>query len=363
LVCSTALLTGTALADRIPSSTKTSNTPSPAPISQFLAAQVGSLDSPNPVAQKQARDAMIYECSGHTGLPATPEYESLYATQVDRGLYSHAESASLRVRLNVAVIVAGVAAQTSHDLGSASGLERIVQKLLGDKQPAVVLWAAKAARYVLASDVEGGANPSNLANAVVAAVKDHADSGPIVEEAYASLTLEGLDKVKGGAPFQQNAGGLISATVDLIAWRSEQYKNGGSVPSPQADRPAMVFVSVTAFAVVNANPANLARALKVMGEFTCATARSMANGNASPELLEMIKANGNAFVAFGTQMQNAAVQNAGKAIEQMSQNTDPTKMNKMCDDLVAALKTVGVDIANNGPGAGQAAPAPAIAGN
>jgi hypothetical protein len=281
-------------------------------------------------------------------------------------LTQHATAASLRLRLNVAIAVSGVAAQVYKDGGSTAGLAPLVETLLKDKQAAVVLWAAKAAKYVLASQLTDNVNVSQLAKAVVAAVKDHAESGPIVEESYSSLTLEGgsFDAIKKGPQFQQNGADLIPAILDLIAWRGDQYKIGGSVPSPLADRPVTVFVPVTAFGVINSKPALLNQTLKVMGETTCSTVHSIANGNTSPELLEMVKADGDAFYVFGRQMSNAGIENAGKAIQGISQNTDPTKATKMCDDLAAALKGAGVNIAaDNGPGAGEQVPAPAVAGS
>jgi hypothetical protein len=121
---------------------------------------------------------------------------------------------------------------------------------------------------------------------------------------------------------------------------------------------------VTAFAAVNADPATRNRTLKVMGETTCSTVQSLASGSSAPELIDMVKADGNAFYAFGQQLSNPDVQKAGKAIEDMSQNTDPTKMTKLCEDLAAALKAVGVDIATgNGPGAGETPVSPALAGS
>ena len=366
MVCSATLFAGPALADRIASSVKTSNTPPWHPISAYFLTQSADFESPDPLKQKTARESLISECSGHSGLSATPEYGTLYATQLGKVMVGYAAFPSLRMRLNVSIVVAGVAAQVFRDGGSASGLEPVVQKLLSDKQPAVVLWAVKAAKYVLGSQLTDNVNASGLAKAVVAAVKNHGDSGPIVEEAYSSLTLEGnaFGKLIGGPQFQQNATNLIPAIRDLVAWRGDQYKNGGSVPSPLADRPVTVFLPVTAFGAVNSSPAMLKSTLKAMGETTCATIHSVANGNASPELLDMVRAYGDAMSVFGQQMSNTGVRDAGKAIQGITQNVDPTKMNTACDGLVAALKSAGVDIVvNNGPGAGEQVPAPAIAGS
>lgn len=324
-----------------------------------------SLSAEDAQTQKTAREALIFESGGHSGASASPEYGTEYAADLAKGLTNALQSRSIRTRLNAGVVATTVAGLVYHDGGSAAALQPVVEALLKDKQAAIVLWGAKAAKYVIASEIQNGANSAPLAAALVKAVKEHGESGPVIEEAFNSLTLEGssFEKLKGAPQFQQGAVDVIPSILDLVAWRGEQYKGGGSVPSPLADRPVTVFLPVTAFSTVNAKPATLNRALKVMGETTCSTVRSLANGNSTPDLLDMVKADGNAFDTFGQQLSNADVQKAGKAIEEMSQNTDPTKMNKLCDDLAAALKTVGVNIANdNGPGAGENPPTPALAG-
>jgi len=375
MVCSATLFAGPALAYIIPSSIKTSNTPPQGPIDAFLKTESTSLASADPQIQKAARDALITECSGHSGPSATPEYGTLYATELGKQLTSHVAAPSLRLRLNVAIIACSVAAQIYKDKdgGSCAGLAPLVQALLQDKQQAVVLWAIKAAKYVLASQLTDNVDVSPLAKAVVAAVKSHGDSGPIVEEAYSSLTLEGpsFKKLEDSPQFQHNAIKLIPEIGNLVSWRGDQYKNGGSVPSPLADRPVTVFLPVTAFGAVNSNPDTLKSTLKAMGETTCSTIHSVSNGNSSQELLDMVHGYGGAVFVFGEQMSNLgrqdvgkAMQDAGKAIQGITSNMDPTKMNAACDGLVAALKSAGVNIVvNNGPGAGEQVPAPAIAGS
>lgn len=362
LVCLTALLAGPALADRIPSSIKSSNTPSEAVIQTFIDSQVKDLNSDNQIAQKQARDQLINEATSHSGTKESPEYATAYANTLAKALPKVLNAPSLRTRLDAAVVAAGVATAATRSEGSASGLQAVVIALLKDKQVAVALWGAKAAKYVIASDLKNNIDASGVASAVLDCVKNHDGSGPLVEEAFNSLTLEGgFTNLEQDPAFQKNVPSVIPSILKLIAMRADQYKNGGSLPSPLADRPVTVFIPVTAFQAVNSDPKGLKEALTTFGDATCAIIHSSANGNSSPDTLDMIKAYGTAFDTFGQQMSNPAIQAAGKAIEQISQNTDPTKMSKLCDDLAAALKTVGVNIANNGPGAGANGPQPVLA--
>lgn len=367
-VCAAAFLATPALADRIPSSVKSSNSPSHAVVQAFIDGQVKDLSGDDPGKQKLARESLISECSAHSGTSASPEYGTEYATDLNKALLVVLKNAksSIRSRLNSAVVASTVAGLIFHDGGSAAPLQPLVEACLKDKQVSIVIWGAKAAKYVIASEIQVGNNAGPLAAVLTQAVKDHADSGPVVEEAFNSLTLESgaFETLKSTPAFQQGITKVIPAILDLVAWRGAQYKSSGSVPSPLADRPVTVFLPVTAFSAVNADPATRNRTLKVMGETTCSTVQSLASGNSAPDLIEMVKADGNAFYAFGQQLSNPDVQKAGKAIQEMSQNTDPTKMTKLCEDLAAALKAVGVDIATgNGPGAGETSVAPALAGS
>lgn len=322
--------------------------------------------SQDPLVQQQARQSIIFECEGHAGLSASPEYGTLYATLLAKALQPAAASPSIRIRLNAAVVADHVAFDVYREGGSASGLEPLVKKLLKDPDEAVVLWGIKAARYVIASDLLSATGPSSLGKAVVQAVKSFPGSGSIVEDAYQSLTPQ--DDARPNAPGIPPA---AAATVlpdlnDLMTWRGDQYKAGGSPPSPLADIPATVFIPVKVFPVIqaNPNPAALKKTLQAMGDATCSTLRFLANGTPTPELVQMVNAYGDAFDTIGQEMSNDDIHKAGIAIEKMSQNTDPTRISKLCDDLANALKSVGVNLANgNGPGAAEPAAPAAVAGS
>lgn len=366
LVCSPALLAVPATgAELVPASIKSSNSPSHAAVQGFIDKTVANLVSNDPALQKLAREQLLTEVEGHTGAGATPQYQTEYANDLGKALAPILKSPSLRTRINAAVVAAEVASKVVHNEGaSASGLAPAVQAMLSDSQPAVVLWGVKAAKDVMASDIMFGGNPAPIAKQLVKAVVAHGDSGPIIEEAFASLTFEQLSKQKSDSQFIAGTAGVIPDLLDLIAWRGKQYNNaGGNTPSPLADRPATVFLSVTAFGVIHSNPALQTRALKTMGEATCLRLRALANGNSTPGLLDMARADGYAFESLGQELPNPDVQNAGKNIAQMSQNSDLTRIGKLCDDLAAALKGIGVDIAaENTAGAEGAPPAAAVAG-
>jgi hypothetical protein len=372
LVCSPALFAVPAMGvtDKIPASVKTSNSPSHAAVQGFIDKETANLASDDPTTQKLARDQIIQDVEAHAGSSATPQFQTEFANDLGKALEPLLKSPSLRTRINAAVVATEVATKVLHTEGaSASGLAPAVKAMLGDSQPAVVLWGVKAAEYVMASDILYGGNPAPIAKQLVKSVEAHGDSWPIIEEAFATLTFKQI-KQKGdpqtGPQFVAGTANIIPDLLDLIAWRGKEYNNnaGGNTPTPLADLPATVFLSVTAFDVIHNNPALQARVLKVMGEATCLRLRALANGNSTPGLLDMARADGNAFETLGKQLTNAdALQNAGKNIAQMSQNADLTRIGKLCDDLAAALKGVGVDIAaENTAGAEGAPPAAVVAG-
>lgn len=363
LVCSATFVAAPVLADRISSTVKTANPPPDKPITEYLAGEIPNLMSSDPATQKLARDSIVFECAGHAGLSASPEYGTLYATLLAKALQPAAASPSIRIRVNAAVVVDHVAFDVYREGGSASGLEQLVEKLLKDHDEAVVLWGIKAARLVIASQLLDGKNPSALDKSVVQAVKDFPNSGSIVEDAYIALTprddaqQDALPKRPGGQTIPATAAvQVLPELLELIAWRGDQYKAGGSPPSPMADRPATVFIPVKLFSNIQGNPALMNQTLKTLGDATCSMLRYVQNGTPTPELIQMLNAFGDAFVDFGQLMTNSSIEKSGSAIAKLSQNTDPNRMGKLCDDLTDALRSAGV-ADGNAPGV------PAVAGN
>lgn len=359
VLCSFALLLSPARGDRLPSSVKSSTSPqgSRAQIKSLISQQVAALASGDPTAEQTARTTLVYEVESHSGATASEQYQTEYATDLAAALLPVVNDPKwgLRARLNAAVVTTEVAAKVWRGGGDCSVLTPLVQAFLKDKQPAVVLWGIKAARFALGSTVQVG-NGDPLAKLIVKAAEANGNSGPIVEEAYNALTFERLgDKFAANPQFPAWVGPVLPDLIDLMEWRLGRYRAAADPPpSPQAERSVAVFLSVTAFPAVNAQPATRDRALKVMGEMTCSLLHAVANGNTSPELIETIKKYGDAFSALGQLLANDGMQTVGKNVSSISSNTDPNKMGNLCDGLAASLKAVGVNIdSGGGPGAAQ----------
>ena len=374
VLCSSALFAAAAHGAALTSAIKTSATPASyaAQIQGFINGKTKDLTSDNALVQHEARKSLIDECENHTGGPASPQFQTEYAKDLNKALGGVLKAANdIRVRVNVAVVANEVATRILRGGGDVSQLSPLVQTLLGDKQTAIVLWGMKAAKQVLADAMQGNTKPEKISKLIVSSLKNHLDVGIIVEEAYNALTLKVIaqgdffDTLKRSPQFAGMIGPVIPDLLDVIALRTQQFRAGAVPPSPQAEEVVSVFLSVTAFPAISANPALLNRTLKVMGDLTCAVVRAIQNGNNTPEMVEVARALGSFFDTIGQQMQNPGVQLAGRNILGISVNSDPSRMGAFCDGLRDELGKVGVTISLDGSsGAAPETPAqPAIAGS
>src|SRR5205085_3695620 len=101
---------------------------------------------------------------------------------------------SMKVRMNAAIAAAQVAAKVGNDR-----LAHVSQLFMKDMTEPVALWGVKAARAVIPAAARQTKPAVRLEGDVVATVKAHSESGPILEEAYAALTLRGDDTAKAAA--------------------------------------------------------------------------------------------------------------------------------------------------------------------
>jgi hypothetical protein len=337
LLCLPALFAASAWG-AITSDIKTSASPAAynTAIQEFINTQVAQLSANDPAAQKAARDALISNSENRVnGVLASPQYQAQYAADLERALLPLLKPVTkLRVRLNAAVVVGDVA-RLIHKGGVSDQLAAIAQKLLADKETSLALWGMKTAKYAMADLAVNGGKTDTLANAVVQAVKAHATSEAVLEEAYSALTL---DTVVGAPNFDK----VLPKLLNVLEWRAAEYQNPDPPPAPLAEETLTVLLSVTRFDVVNKDPKLRAQTLKALGDITCATLNAVANGDTRPELIDIIRKYGEAFAVFGQQMQDSGLASAGKAISTTSASMDPAKIGQECDGLRATLKSTGI---------------------
>lgn len=337
LLCLPALFVASA-GGAITSAIKTSASPAAyrAVIQGFINTQVAQLGANDPAAQKAARDELVSNSENRVGGdPASPQYQKEYATDLGEALLPLLKpTTKLRVRLNAAVVVGDVA-RLIHKGAVSDQLAEIAKKLLDDKETSLALWGVKTAKYAMADLAVNDGKTDTLADAVVKAVKAHATSEAVLEEAYSALTLDTIDT----AP---NFDKVLPKLLKVLEWRAAEYQNPDPPPAPLAEEKLPVLLSVTRVNVVNGDPKLRADTLKAMGDITCANLNAVANGDTRPELIEIIRKYGEAFAVFGQQMQDSGLASAGKAISTTSASMDPAKIGQECDGLRATLKSTGI---------------------
>jgi len=371
VLCSVAVLSASAWADRLPSNVKSSQNPASVntQIQSLIDAQVKILAGDDPATAQLARTTLVYEVENHTGSKQSPQYQTAYCADLAKAVIPilAGGKASLRTRVNIGVVVNDVAARTFRNGGDTSPLDPVVQQLLKDKQQAVVLWGLKCSKYILASTLQNAGNATALSKQIAKTAEANSDFGPAIEEAYNALMLQGkeLENLKANpAVFGPLVAPIIPDLLDLVESRTAKFKaSGGQVPSPQAEHGLGTFLSVNVYdGALAANPKLRDRSLRAMGDLTCAYLRSAANGNVTPESIDMIKEQGKAFQVLGENMQNAGVASVGKAISGIpTNNPNLNALGDLCDSLSNSLKSVNVNI-NSGGGAAETPAPPALAG-
>jgi hypothetical protein len=372
VLCSSVLFAAAAHGAALTSAIKTSATPATyaLQIKGFIDQTAKSLTSADPLVQQDARRKLINECENHTGTPASPQFQSEYAKDLNKSLMGILKAANdVHTRVNVAVVVDEVALRILRGGGDVSRLSPLVQTLLSDKQTAVVLWGMKAAKQVMADSIQQGAKPT-ISSAIVKSLKAHLDAGVVVEEAYNALTIKVIqqgdiyDTVQHSPQFAATIVNVIPDLLDVITLRTQQFHSGTVPPSPQAEEVVSVFLSVTAYPAIAANAALLKRTLTVMGNLTCSVVALVSAGNNTPELIDVVREDGSFFFTIGQQMQGqgnqdaSKLQDAAKLFSAISVNSDPTTMTKSCDGLTHALGAFGVTISSDG--SSGAAPGPPV---
>ena len=171
-----------------------------------VAGHLQKMDPANPSSFSAARDALVSDA-----VSESQTYKEKYAAAVAEEIASPpiAESPDARKRLNAAVALARIAANTQ-----SGKLQPAVLALLGPKQPeAVQLWALKAAGSILPDTLKNDPQKT-LLKSIVPAVKERLSS-PMSSEAYAALSV----------PKEASGPAVIDEILNLLELRVELYKS------------------------------------------------------------------------------------------------------------------------------------------
>jgi hypothetical protein len=333
--CSLLLLAGCALfngagssarAADLPKEIRTADDTSPYAneISNYVQDRVNTISSDaDPVQTEKSRESLLDEVRGLT--PPSADFLNRYSKQLSVSLPPLlSPSVNVRVRLNVAIVVAGVA-QASQD----AQLAQLVIQELNDPSEAVVLWGLKAARDVLPSAL----GVTNLKLQLIAAISKSAQrlgTGRILNAAYSALAV---DIKPGVAPLD-----LIVPMQNLLNWRIKQY-TVAVPPEPPADAIATTFL--TERDVWSPNIPQQAATVQALADLIAAAITDLpaAQQDDHDELILLLKKTGEAIFVIGINNADPTLQAAATPLSHIDQRPPP-----MQPAAAAALAVQGLAV-------------------
>lgn len=202
-------------------------------IKQFVQAQTAKLTADDPVQQAAAREALSNAPAAEPA--ASAAFNDAYSQAVNEAMLPVADNASVRVRLNAAIVVSRVAAKTG-----TVRLKPAALKFIADKADPVVLWGVKAHGSLIPAQLRMQPKADDpLLKGLVPALKGHLSS-PVTQEAYEALRLNIIQDRKNVTPEMIKA--VVPVMQDLLAMRIAEYQNG--IPdNPLVDTIATTFLS------------------------------------------------------------------------------------------------------------------------
>lgn len=186
-------------------------------IAQYINAHIGNILSGDPTAMKTSRMALVAGSFNTAQPDASQAYQQEYAKALGQAvLGALGQNKDVRVNLNLAVAVAGVAEKTQDPR-----LDKVVLAMLAPQQPVPIkLWGLKAAKPIMPKLVTvGGAGP--VVKAILAVATQHADDGAMAGDAYEALAPDDPSKLTPTV-----IGQLVDPLLDLSKQRIAQYAKG-----------------------------------------------------------------------------------------------------------------------------------------
>ncbi len=205
-------------------------------IDTFVTAHMTILTTGTPATRSGAKGELLKEAPGTAG-GYSPQYLDAFAASVDQQIVAALKTKpSLEVRLNLAVLAAKLASNTS-----SFQLVNAAQALLQDDAEAVALWGMRAAKNVLPYVIAVAPNSKLLPMMVDVSLKF---PGPVLVEGYQGLTMDQLNIAipKNAVQFQVQIKAVVPLVQTLLSKRIEAY--AGSAPKePSAETIGTGFLS------------------------------------------------------------------------------------------------------------------------
>lgn len=298
-------------------------------IETFVKPLVADLGGEDAVKRGKAREALSGELNAPSTTPYSGQFLDTYAQVIDAQLKPLATNPDVRVRLNVAIVVARVA-----EKADSSRLYDVTDILLNDKSDAIVNWALKAARYVLPPVLQTGL-PAQVQK-FLTDIKAQAAKPAMLSLAYEALSLNYQGPNAKGPGWNKMVQLAVPEVLELLKTRIDIYQKQ-IPPEPSADETAVSFLAATQV-LKEVKPAQQVQIVQAMLDLLNLSAHRAASGGADrDQLIRAAKrAAGGLYAVAIYAKQNALATD----LERIS--NDPMSANSMqqIDQLPAKLKAI-----------------------
>ncbi len=341
----TGVLRAQAGASAIPNAVKTAPDPESqrSTIVSFIGASVEGLKSTDAALQSGARETLTSAVRvDGSASKASSGYLFLYSGVLDDALTAILQTKpSMRVRLNVAIVSAKVAA----DAQNIQLLDTVESLIKTESEPAVLVWALKAAQPILPVTLLNpqmqmpGSNP--LVNAIVPVASKKGAIGPVVEEAYAALTVDWTVRRRTLTPAMFKT--LIPGIQSVLLARVQHYKD--AIPDdPILDANyALLFLTDTNSVMPVMTPAQKLSTVQMLQDLaSMASVRATLAGRGEKEQLIQLLQRVSQFMQIVASQEKAdpVTLNNLRGLSQVQLTTAPADILRLSTEAVTALRTI-----------------------
>ncbi|HEX3357755.1 MAG TPA: hypothetical protein VHS31_12360 [Tepidisphaeraceae bacterium] len=218
-----------AIDPKIKSSSDAGTGPNLALIQAAVKGAVADLSGDDPVKRQAARDQLGREVNAVGSVVYTSQFYETYSKELNTQLAPLLANPDAKVRLNVAIVVAQVAARVNNTY-----MLDLTEKLLADKSPAVAMWGLMAAQNILPSLLQAGLPAQQ--QKLIADIKAHAKDSELLAGVYDALSLNYPSVKMTNLPPNWNkaVAGVVPEILSLLSARRDLYRTQ-VVKEPSAD--------------------------------------------------------------------------------------------------------------------------------
>lgn len=300
-------------------------------IRQYVTYHAQRLAGDDAAAQSAAREALVNAALPQGSSEPGPAYLDAYARQLDEALLAIPNSASIRVRLNAAIVIARVAEAANNYRLADSAI-----RYMNDDSVPVALWAVKASEYILPHELNNPlmqANPKVLKAIQKAAAEKPA--GPLIDAAYEALRLRILDGVDALTPAAVQA--VLPVIHEIVDARIQRMISQ-AIELPEAEARAAFFLT-NPRVWPGLNDQQKLRSVQLINNLIhIAVQRINANPEETVALVPLLQEIGKSLQVVGQNEGNTAISNAARDIAQIGDNTPVQQMIERSQAMQRALQ-------------------------